>query len=333
MKRKNKKFFLVLDLVLILVLAVGLLLAVRAARRKDLSLSTEEDRNRRYLPYLSYQGKNYPLKRNMSAVLLIGTDNYADDEKQIQDEEYYHNFNLADFLVILVFDHTAKTVTPFQIGRDTMCEVTRIDTDGSPLPSQYMQITLSHSYGTGKEDSCINTRNCVENLLFHVPIDNYLAFTMDTVPLINDLVGGVTVTLESDVPSLGKEFIKGATVTLRGKDALSFVRYRNTKYMNSNQGRMANHRLYMDAFTVSARAAAEKNPDLALDAFKLVERFLCTDLTVDHIQRMIDQLISYEYLPFVTPGGVYEFREGERFPGFYADEASLWSCVKSTFCV
>lgn len=332
MKKKKKRLFLVLDLVLVLVLAAGVLLAMRASRLKDLSLSTQEDRDRRFLPSLSYQGKNYPLKRNMSTVLLIGTDNYADDEKQIRDEAAYHNFNLADFLVILVFDHTAKTVTPFQIGRDTMCEVTRIDTDGSPLPSKYMQITLSHSYGTGKEDSCVNTRNCVENLLFHVPIDNYFAFTMDTVPLINDLVGGVTVTLESDIPPLGEDFVKGATVTLRGADALSFVRYRDTRYMNSNQIRMANHRLYMDGFTVSARAAAEKNPDLAVDAFKLTERFLCTDLTVDHIQRMVDQLLSYEVLPFVTPAGVYEFREGESFPGFYADEASLWSCVQSVFC-
>ena len=332
MKKKNKRLFLILDLLLLLALAVGLLLAVRASRLKDLSLSTQEDRDRRFLPYITYQGQQYPLKRNMSSVLLIGTDNYADDEKQIHDEEYYHNFNMADFLVILVFDHTAKTVTPFQISRDTMCEVSRMDTDGSPLPSQYMQITLSHSYGTGKEDSCINTRSCVENLLFHVPIDNYLAFTMDTVPIANDLVGGVTVTLESDVPPLGEDYVKGATVKLRGRDALTFVRYRNTKYMNSNQGRMANHRLYIDAFTVSARAAVEKNPDLVVDAFKLVDRFLCTDLTVDHIQRMADQLLSYEFLPFVTPGGVYDFPEGESFPGFYADEESLWSCVKSTFC-
>ena len=35
----------------------------------------------------------------------------------------------------------------------------------------------------------------------------------------------------------------------------------------------------------------------------------------------------------VTPDGDQDFRVVEPFPGFYAYEASLWSCVKSTFCV
>ena len=293
---------------------------------------SQEDLAKRYRPSITYGGASYPLKRNMSSLLLIGTDNYIDDDKQVYDDEYYHNFNLADFLVILVFDHDRKTVTPFQVGRDTMCEVTRMNIAGQPLESRIMQITLSHSYGTGKEDSCINTRNCIEKLLFQVPIDNFLAFTMDTVPLINDLVGGVTVTLESDIPPLGSQFVKGATVTLKGKNALTFVRYRDKTLMDGNLTRMANQRLYLDGFTDAARKAAGEDADLAIKAFKLANPFLCTDLTVDQIQRIADDLLAYEIQPFVTPDGVYELRSGENFPGFYVDEASLWSCVKSTFC-
>lgn len=331
-KTKNRRLT-----VLVIALAVGLVLAMVfgkiAMDRYDLSLSTQEQRDKRFLPYITYEGRNYPLKRNMSTVLLIGTDNFADDEERLLPDDYYHNSTLADFIVILVFDHSAKTVTPVQIGRDTMCAVKRIDNEGKPLPDGFMQITLSHAYGSGKEDSCINTRDSVENLLFHVPIDNFLAFTMDTVPLVNDLVGGVTVTLEHDVPSLGPEFVKGATVTLKGKQALSFVRYRDTQYMNSNLRRMSNHRLYMDGFTVAARAAAEKDSDLVVKGFKLLQRFLCTDLTLDHIQKMIDNLVAYELKPFVTPGGAYDLREGEKFPGFYTDDAALWACVKPVFCV
>ena len=332
-KKKTKLLLIALEAILVIALGIGLFFGKKFMDQQDLSLSTQEQRDQRFLPYITYQGKNYPLKRNMSTVLLIGTDNFVDDEKRLLPDDYYHNNTLADFLVILVFDHSAKTVTPFQIGRDTMCAVKRIDSDGKPLPDGFMQITLSHAYGSGKEDSCINTRDCVENLLFHIPIDNYLAFTMDTVPLINDLVGGVTVTLENDIPSLGSKYVKGATVTLKGKDALKFVRYRDTQYMNSNLRRMSNQRLYIDGFTVAARAAAEKDSDLVVKAFKLVQRFLCTDLTLEHIQRMVDNLIDYELLPFVTPGGAYDLREGEKFPGFYTDDASLWASVKPVFCI
>jgi len=333
MKKKNNRLLILLEIVLVIALGFGFFFAKKIMDQRDLSLSTQEQRDRRFLPYITYEGKNYPLKRNMSTVLLIGTDNFADDEERLLPDDYYHNSTLADFIVILVFDHSAKTVTPLQIGRDTMCAVKRIDNDGKPLPDGFMQITLSHAYGSGKEDSCINTRDSVENLLFNVPIDNFLAFTMDTVPLVNDLVGGVTVTLENDIPALGSEYVKGASITLKGKQALRFVRYRDTQFMNSNLRRMSNHRLYMDGFTVAARAAAEKDSDLVVKGFKLVQRFLCTDLTLDHIQKMVDNLIDYEFLPFVTPAGTYDLREGETLPGFYTDEASIWAVVKPAFCI
>jgi len=331
-KTKNRRL-IVIEIVLVIGLVLAMVFAKIAMDRRDLSLSTQEERDRRFLPYITYQGKNYPLKRNMSTVLLIGTDNFADDEKRLLPDDYYHNSTLADFIVILVFDHSAKTVTPVQIGRDTMCTVKRIGSKGEALSDGFMQITLSHAYGSGKEDSCINTRDSVENLLFNVPIHNFLAFTMDTVPLVNDLVGGVTVTLENDMPTLGAEFVKGASVTLKGKDALRFVRYRDKQYMNSNLRRMSNHRLYMDGFTVAARAAAEKDSDLVVKGFKLVQRFLCTDLTLDHIQKMVDNLVEYEFLPFVTPAGAYDLREGEQFPGFYTNDEAIWACVKPVFCI
>ncbi len=330
--KKSNRLLLALALLLICAIGAGLYLVREKARREDERITTPEDLAQRYRPNILYKNQSYPLKRSISSVLLIGTDNNVDDADQIHDDNYFHNFNYADFLVILVFDHDAKTVTPFQICRDTMCNVTRVNIENQPIASRIMQITLAYSYGSGKEDSCINTRNCVKDLLFGAPIDNYLAFTMDAVPLINDLVGGVTVTLESDVPSLGPDYVKGTTVTLKGKDVLKFVRYRDTSRIDSNLTRMENHRLYINGFTASAREAAGKDPDLAVRAFKLANPFLHTDLTVDHVQRIVDDLIHYELQPFVTADGVYEHREGEQFPGFYVDEASLWSCVKSTFC-
>ena len=282
-----------------------------------------------YAESVSYQGTEYPVRKNLSSVLLIGTDNYVDDGKQIRNVDAYFNRNCADFLVVLVFDHIAKTVTPVQINRDTMCDVPWISVNGLIGGTHYEQITLSHTYGSGKDDSAKNTMNTVSSLLYGAPLKHYFAFTMDAVPVVNDLVGGVTVTLEEDLPSLGKDFVAGATVTLKGQNALRFVRARDTSLLDSNAARMGRHRQYLTGFTTAARAAAAKNKDLAIDAYKAIERFLVTDMTVEQVSGMVDDLVEYEILPVVTYEGRYE--EG-KYAEFIADEASLWDCVRKTWC-
>ena len=327
--KKKKWILLILDLLLVLALGLGIYAFQKRADEKERSAVSQEELDRRYVKSVSYQGQDYPLKRNISTVLLIGTDNFIDDNKQ-NDIEAFYNQNLADFLVILVFDHTNKTITPFQICRDTMCEVPWLTVNGLVGGTEVMQITLAHTYGSGKEDSCVNTRNAVEKLLYGLTLDNYLAFSMETVPILNDLVGGVTVKLEDDVPALGPEYVRGAMITLKGKAALRFVRYRDMAVLDGNLARMAHHRLYLESFTEAARAAAAKDPDLATKGFKAVEKFLCTDLSVEQVSDMINEMIDYEIMPTVCPTGVYT--EGEPFREFHMDDASLWECVSKAFC-
>ena len=104
----------------------------------------------------------------------------------------------------------------------------------------------------------------------------------------------------------------------------------------SNATRMAHQRLYLAGFTDAARAAAAKNQDLAVDAFKAIDRFLCTNLTVNNISEIVNDLCEYEILPVVTPEGTYTqsdlFVEGLEHAEFHPDEASLWDCVRSVFC-
>ena len=324
MKKSRKLVLLALELLCVAAIVMGVFYFQRRAEDQDASLITTEDTVRRYRPALSYQGQSYPLKRNTSSLLLIGTDNFVGDSKQYEGMPY--NFNLADFLVVLVFDHNAKTVTPFQICRDTMCEVP-VTSGGT----RRMQITLSHTYGSGRADSCENVKKAVEDLLHGVPVDSYLSFTMDTVPFLNDLVGGVTVTLEDDIPALGPEYVKGATITLRGTSALRFVRYRNTDLLDDNLRRMSHHRLYLTAFTDAAKATAAKDSEFVTRVFKAVEKYICTDLSVEQVSDILNDLNEYEILSAVTPDGEYVM--GKEFAEYIVDETSLWDCVRMVFCV
>ncbi len=326
MKKKTKVLLLIGDVVLIAALILGVIYYQKRAR--DAELSAEEDASRRYEAVLTNGEEEVPLNTGLTSFLLIGTDNFADDAKQNKVEAYY-NRNLADFLVLLVFDNVKKTVTPLQICRDTMCDVPWLSVNGLVGGTEFQQITYAHTYGTGKEDSCENTRNAVRSLLYDAPVDGYVAFTMDAVGVLNDLVGGVTVTLEEDLPALGDKYVSGATITLRGSDALRFVRYRDTEELDSNIGRMGRHRQYLAAFLDAARISATADEELALRGFRLVEPFLCTDQTAEELTTITDRMLNYKLCPVVAPDGQYVM--GEQFAEYYVDESSLWECVRTVF--
>ena len=331
MGKRRKSLLLILNLILAVALIGGVVLFQRSSDRHDEASLSQEELSRRYQETVAFGGKEYPLKRQISSVLLIGTDNYVDDEKQNDlgfDIDF--NYNLCDFLVVLVFDHADKTITPVQICRDSMCDVPWISVNGITDGTEYQQIAYAHTYGSGKEDSCVNTRSAVSNLLCGVPIDNYFAFTMDAVPVLNDLVGGVTVKLTDDIPALGPQYVRGAEVTLKGKEALRFVRYRDTELLDSNLTRMAHHRLYLEAFTKASRTALEENEDLVTQAFKTLEPFLCTDLSLENISDIVRYIDEYELLPAVTPDGKYVM--GLEYAEFLVEEDSLWECVRTVFC-
>lgn len=326
---KKKYLLLLLDVVLVIGLIAGVYFYKRRADDRDAASLSQEELSRRYEKTVSFQGREYPLKRNLTALLLIGTDNYLNDAKQLDIEAYY-NLNLADFLVVLVFDHAARTVTPVQICRDTMCEVPWISVNGITDGTEFEQITFAHTYGSGKEDSCVNTLTAVSSLLYSAPVDHFFAFTMDAVPVLNDLVGGVRVRLTEDLPVLGPEYVRGAEILLKGQSALRFVRYRDIELLDSNISRMGRHREYLEAFSRAAKDALAENADLAADAYRAAEPFLCTDLSVENISDITRWLQEYRLEPTLTPEGEYVM--GEEYAEFYVDEGSLWDCVRTAFC-
>ncbi len=328
MKKKKTLFGLLL---IVLAAALGLLVW-KAQQKADQEIIAEAGTSihaDHTSDYIIYQDQKNPVLRRISTVLLIGTDNFADAEDDVKKFGNY-NYQFADFLAILIFDHEKKTVTPLQINRDTICEVPWLRVNGKLGGFEKEQITFAHTYGLGKEDSCENTVLAVRKLLFDAPIDRYMAFTMDAVPVMNDLVGGVTVTLTEDMPDQGEEYVKGAEIQLRGNAALRFVRTRSLRMVNANEFRMQRQQQYLAGFTEAARVAAARNQNLAVDAFKAIERFLCTDLTVNNISEIVDDLCEYEILPVITPEGEYAFDGTHAL--FYLDEASLWQCVYSAFC-
>lgn len=328
-KKRNKLIFLIVDFVLLAVLIAAVIITQQEKTVVDTE-ETQDDLDSYYSRSIEYDGQVYPVKRGLQSILLIGKDAMEGRRPQ-SDVETFYNDDLADFLLILAFDHENKTVTPLQINRDTMCDVPWLSVNGLVGGYARLQVTMAHIFGTGKQDSSRNVVTAVIGLLHGAPIDHYFTFSMDTVPIINDLVGGVTVTLEDDVPTLGPEYVKGKTITLKGKDALRFVRTRDVNIIDSNVSRMGHQRLYMNAFISQAGAKMKQDQDFILKAYERVERFLITDMTVETVSEMINDFYEYEVLPVQTYTGSYSWSEVETAQ-FEPDAESLWACVQNTFC-
>ncbi len=330
MNKKTKKGIL-LAAVLLLAALLGTLVFLQQKKEKEeiienagRILSAEPARTA-----LEYRGKSYPIRKNLDAILLIGTDESEERYNTDPSEDYYYNYGMADFQMLLVFDNAKRTVTPIQINRDTVADVPWIAVNGGVGGYERTQIAYAFSCGSGGTDSCENTLHAVSRFLYDAPIDGYLQFTMDAVPIVNDLIGGVTVRLPKDVPELGEEYVKDAVITLQGKNALRFIQYRDRSRTDANAGRMERHRLYLDAFIPQARSAYEKNENLALHVLEQIDPYLQTRMTANEITDMVNRLSIYEIRPVKTYEGDYELGQ---YAEFYPYEKSVWDCVKTAFC-
>ncbi|NCB93992.1 MAG: hypothetical protein EOM40_15745 [Clostridia bacterium] len=274
---------------------------------------------------LYLDGTCYVPNKNLDVILLIGVDKYA---PQIQ-EESYNNSQQADFLMLLLMDRTTESYTALHLNRDTMTEIPVLGVRGEKAGTINGQLALAHTYGSGGLDSCRNTVAAVSNLLYGVDIDHYIAFTMDAVPKINDLAGGVTVTVLDDFTSVSPSMYQGATITLTGDLALAYVRTRYGLEDSSNLRRMERQRQYLSELQNTLSANMTSDDTILLDILDAVSPYMTSDCTVNQLSRLYDRLKLYVDSGFLSIDG--EAKESEEFMEFYPDEAALKQLVVEQF--
>lgn len=263
-------------------------------------------------------------KENLETILVLGLDKneYPDDSRA------YINDMQGDFNLLLVLDHSTNTCSPLLLNRDTMTEITRLGVFGDEAGTFTGQLALAHTYGSGGSDSCLNSKRAVQDLLGE-DVDHYMSFTMESVPAVNDAVGGVSVTVLEDFGENYPQLKKGEEVLLTGENALIYVRGRQNVGDQTNTGRMERQEQYMSALIEKLRSCAKENPDFLTNlTLKLGDAFQ-TDYTVSQLQALSELLLDCQIEPFVTLTG--ETRKGEEFMEFYVDEAALAQTVQDIF--
>ncbi len=274
-----------------------------------------------------YNGQKYAYNDNLSTLLILGI-----DDVQLAETAASRNSSQADMILLAVFDPEKEICTMVQINRDTMSEVPVLDSFGNFLRYQVEQLALAHTYGTGMEISCENTAEAVSRFLYGIRIDDYFAFTMDAIPIINDLVGGVTVTVEDDFSNVDASLVKGTTVTLTAENVEHFVRARSSITEDpTNINRMHRQKVYLTGLGAALKEAVNENDSFVVEAYSSLAGSMVTDCTVEQMSNYGDRFSGYTLSQIIAPEG--EAVAGEKFMEFYADEEALRELVLELFYI
>ena len=318
-------------LAVVLVLLAGMLLLQRWENTQDAPVSSSGEASSveagapvdgREITY--YNGTAYARREDLETVLLLGVDKFEGETP-----EGYLNNQQADFLLLLVMDKQHETCTPIQLNRDTMTQIQILGVTGEPAGTFTGQLALAHTYGSGEEDSYENTVLAVSNLLYGMEIDHYVSLTMDGVALLNDLVGGVTVEVLDDFSGIDDSLVQGETMTLKGQQALTYVRSRGGLEDSSNLRRMERQRQYLSALQQQLKAAVQQEDGFTLDALLQLNEYMVSDCTVDQLSDLGDSLAAYQVSDILTTPG--EAQVGEEYMEFTVDEDALQQLVLEVF--
>lgn len=272
---------------------------------------------------ITRDGVDYFPRQDITTLLVMGIDQYG----PVEDSGSYLNPGAADMVMVLVFDEVKETCTILQLNRDTMVEMPVLGLGGRQAGTAYGQLALSHTYGSGLEDSCENTGKTVSDFLGGIRIDYYLAMNMDAIAILNDAVGGVTVNVTDDF-SLVDATIPRGRVTLMGEQAINYVRTRKDVGDQLNLSRLKRQEEYMDSFLAAFRAT-EPDEAFLTSVYEAVDPYVVTDCSVTVLTGMVSRCGSYALTGVLAPPG--ENVMGEEYFEFYADQEQLDRIVLELF--
>lgn len=237
---------------------------------------------------IEYQGRVYERNPSVKAILCIGVDSVGGMEKKVTGDG-----GQADGLFLVAHDVARNQVKVLMIPRDTMTPITLTDLSGNILGKTKHHITLAYGYGDGREQSCEWTAEAVSELLSGLRIDGYLAMNTSMIPVLNDMVGGITVRIEVDgMERWDPELVKGTTVTLHGKQAEIFVRYRDIDVDNSAITRMSQQKQYMEKYLETVRQKAASDDQLITKLMDAIQGDMITNMSKDQYMGIGLDIIS-----------------------------------------
>ena len=329
--RNNRKTKRSIPIIILLLVVIGVgLFGVRRWEQLQQAKEAEQylmEQEERVLPTpIVVEGQSYKLRDDLDTYLLIGLDKFSDLPGETG---LSTNHQQADFLFLIVVDHNDKSYSAIHLNRDAMTDIQRLGMSGKVIGTFTGQLALAHTFGSGGRDSCRNTAQAVSHYLLDVPVEHYFSLTMDAIPLINDLAGGVVVHIDDDFSAIDPTLEQGKDVRLWGQHALTFVRSRHYVDDSSNLSRMNRQRAYL--YGLHDQLVEKFGEDSRFGA-RLISKladFNVSDMTSDEMVNLAEKVRDYRFTGIRSIPG--EATLGEKYMEFYTDETALQELVMEIF--
>lgn len=321
-KRKNAKniaYFCVILILVFVMLFSGLQIlesTVFAPRREE-NAQMESKK-------ITRNGVDYYPRQDITVIMLLGIDQFG----PVKASGSYNNTGAADMVALLIFDEKNETYSVLGLNRDAMVTMPVLGIGGKPAGTQYAQLALSHTQGSGLEDSCENTRKTVSDLLYGLKIDYYFSMHMDAITILNDAVGGVEVNVVDDFSEIDPTIQKGK-MTLRGQQAINYVRTRKEVGDQLNISRMERQKEYVSGFLTALRNKAEQSESFMLSAYEQADPYVVTDISTKQMTSLFQRYADYQYTGMVTLEGKNVLTEV--YYEFHIDEEKLDELILKLF--
>ncbi len=277
---------------------------------------------------LTYKGKTYKLNDNMSTILCMGI-----DKNELEVSENYGGNGQADANFLLAIDTSTGKTSVISINRDTLVDTNTYSQGGDFIGTEKQQLCLAYANGDGGVKSCENVMKSVSNLLYGIPINSFIAIDFNAVGLLNDSVGGLTVTPPDTFNYFGINFYKDVPIHLNNqKKALAFVRYRDTTVLESNIPRMQRQKQYLTEFSKVAIAKTKQDITFPLTLYNLCKGYNINNLNISKITFLSSVILGKNddaNLEFLNIEG--EVRLGEVTAEFIPDTEKLFELVLKVY--
>lgn len=324
--RKKMLWLLIMAVLVYAVILIGLRIAEEKLDGES-SSPVYGDISGRFLSKItkSYNGKDYHYReRQIVNILLIGIDA---DELNIHEGGRFGE--QADFMLLLSIDKCNKKILPIHIDRDTMAKIQIYGVFGDPAGTRTTQLCLAQAFGDAEEGS-MNTVSAVSDLLSGIPIDYYLTLDMNGITVLNDALGGVTVTLDDDFSHIDSEMKKGATIRLHGEQAEIFVRRRRDVSDGTNAARMYRQQVYMDSALSILLNKMSTDMEFVGNLYDTLQSELTTNMDRSFIINEAYDYAQYSCEDIVTLAGIHTVG-ADGFVEFYPDPQALDAFVIGSF--
>lgn len=273
---------------------------------------------------ITVDGVEYFPRQDITVVLFMGIDRYG----PVEDSGFYTNTGAADVDMLVILDESQQKIDMLYLNRDTMLTMPVLGIGGKPAGTYFGQLALAHTYGSGLEDSCENTRNTISDFLGGVEIDYYVSLNMDAIGILNDAVGGVTVNVTEDFSAVDPTISKGQ-VTLMGQQAINYVRTRKDVGDQLNLTRIERQKDYIRGFLEALKVKQGSDPSFVISAYEQIAPYMVTNCSTTVFRVLAGRYATYEIGRILSPEG--ENVMGEKYFEFYADEAHLFELVLELF--